>query len=183
MTRILFALALLLPVAAAAQTGGKITVEAPWARASTGSTGAAYLTVKNAGDAEDRLLAVSTPAAAKAEIHTTTMDGNVMKMRPVDAVPVAAHGTAELKPGGLHVMLMELKAPLKQGDTIPLTLKFEKAGDVPVTVAVQGVGAAGPGSMGNMPMGNMPMGNMPMGNTAPAPMQNMGPAPMGNMGR
>jgi copper(I)-binding protein len=188
MTRILFALALLLPVAAVAQSAGKITVEAPWARASAGTTGAAYLTVKNAGDAEDRLVAVSTPAAAKAEIHTTTMEGDVMKMRPVDAVPVAAHGTAELKPGGLHVMLMELKAPLKQGDTIPLTLKFEKAGDVPVTVAVQGVGAAGPGSMGNMPMGNMPMGNtgsapmgnMPMGNTSPAPMGNM---PMGNTGR
>lgn len=171
MTRILFALALLLPVAAVAQTAGKINVEAPWARASTGTTGAAYLTVKNDGDAADRLVAVSTPAAGMAELHTMTMDGNVMKMRPVDAIPVAAHGTAELKPGGLHVMLMELRAPLKQGESFPLTLKFEKAGDVQVSVAVQGVGASGPTPMGQMPgMGQggqmAPMGQMPgMGQT------------------
>jgi len=150
MTRILFALALLLPVAAVAQPAGKITVEAPWARASAGTTGAAYFTVKNEGDVDDRLVAVSTPAAAKAELHSMAMDGNVMRMRAVDALPVAAHGMAALKPGGIHVMLMELKAPLKQGESFPLTLKFARAGDVQVNVAVQGMGATGPAPMGHM---------------------------------
>ena len=103
--------------------------------------------MRNDGDTPDKLLAVRTPAAGKAELHTMAMDGNVMKMRPVLDLPVAAHGTAQLKPGGMHVMLMELRAPLKQGDKFPLTLKFEKAGDVSVEVSVEGVGAMGPGAM------------------------------------
>ena len=143
----------LVPAAVAAQPTGKIRVDTPWARASAGTTGAVYFTVRNDGDGDDRLLAVSTPAAGKADLHSMAMDGNVMKMRGVDAVPVAAHGTAELKPGGLHVMLMELKAPLKQGESFPLTLKFEKAGDVLVNVAVQGMGATGPAA--SAPAGHM----------------------------
>jgi hypothetical protein len=143
------------PAAAGAQPAGKIRVDAPWARASAGTTGAVYVTVRNDGDMPDRLVGASTPAAAKAELHAMTMDGNVMKMRGVAEIDVAPHGTAELKPGGLHIMLMELKAPLKPGETFPLTLKFEKAGDVPVTVAVQGMGAMGPGAMGPMPMDHM----------------------------
>jgi hypothetical protein len=150
MIRILFALVTLLPIAAMAQPAGKIRVDAPWARASAGTTGAAYFTVRNDGDAPDKLVGVSTPAAGKAELHMMSMDGNVMKMRGVDEVAVAPHGTAELKPGGMHVMLMELKAPLKQGETFPLTLKFEKAGNVSVTVAVQGMGAMGPAPMEHM---------------------------------
>src|ERR1700754_3488725 len=129
MRPLMFALRLILvaalgfvPGIASAQSAGKVSVETPWARASAGTTGAAYFTLKNQGDADDRLVAVSTPAAGKAELHTMTMEGDVMKMRPVDGIPVAAHGTAELKPGGLHVMLMELKAPLKQGESFPLTL-------------------------------------------------------------
>lgn len=143
----LFAAALVVPAAAFAQTASPIHVDQPWARASAGQTGAAYLTVRNDGDAPDKLLAVRTPAAGKAELHTMAMDGNVMKMRPVLDIPVAAHGTAQLKPGGMHVMLMDLRTPLKQGDKFPLTLKFEKAGDVSVEVSVEGVGAMGPGAM------------------------------------
>ena len=149
----LFAAALVVPATAFAQTASPIHVDQPWARASAGQTGAAYLTVRNDGDAPDKLLAVRTPVAGKAELHTMTVEGNVMKMRPVLDIPVAAHGTAELKPGGMHVMLMDLRAPLKQGDKFPLTLKFEKAGDVSVEVAVEGAGAMGPGAaMGGMHM-------------------------------
>ena len=143
----LLAVAFLVPAAGLAQKANPIHVDQPWARASAGMTGAVYLTVKNDGDTADKLLAVRTPVAGSAELHTTTMDGNVMKMRPVLDIPVAAHGTAELKPGGMHVMLMDLRAPLKQGDKFPLTLKFEKAGDISVEVAVEGAGAMGPATM------------------------------------
>jgi copper(I)-binding protein len=130
-----------------------VEVVQPWARASAGQTGAAYMMLKNDGDTDDKLIAVSTAAAAKAELHNMTMEGDVMRMRSVDGIPVKAHGSAELKPGGLHVMLMGLKAPLKQGDSIPVTLTFEKAGKVSVQVPVQPAGAAAP-AMGGMHMGH-----------------------------
>jgi copper(I)-binding protein len=129
-----------------------VEVVQPWARASAGQTGAAYMTLKNNGATDDKLIAASTAAAAKAELHNMIMDGDVMRMRPVDGIPVKAHGAAELKPGGLHVMLMGLKAPLKQGDSIPVTLTFEKAGKVSVQVPIQAAGAAAP-AMGGMNSG------------------------------
>jgi periplasmic copper chaperone A len=164
--RSLFTAMLLVPAAAIAQHKDAIHIEAPWARASAGMTGAAYLTVKNDGDAADKLLAVSTPAATKAELHSMSMEGNVMRMRPVLDIPVPAHGSVALKPGGLHIMLMNLREPLKQGETFPLTLMFEKAGNVSVQVAIQGVGAMGPGTM---PMGKPGMGSMPMGDHGSMP--------------
>ena len=78
-----------------------------------------------------------SPAAASVELHSMTMDGDVMKMRQVDAIDLPAGQTVELKPGGYHLMLIGLKAPLKAGDKFPLTLKFEKAGEVIVTVKVE----------------------------------------------
>ena len=134
----------LVPGVVAAQPTGKIRVDAPWARASAGTTGAVYLTVRNDGDIPDKLVGASTPAAVRAELHTMSMDGNVMRMRPVEEVPVVPHGTAELKPGGLHLMLTELRAPLVAGQTFPLVLKFDKAGEVHVTVSVTTAGAMGP---------------------------------------
>ncbi|MBV8652331.1 MAG: copper chaperone PCu(A)C, partial [Alphaproteobacteria bacterium] len=110
MTRTLLALAFLVSVAhgALAQTGTTIEIDHPWARASTGKTGVAYLTIVNKGTADDRLVSASTPVAEKAEPHTTISDNGVMKMRPVDGIEDNAGGTAELKPGGLHLMLMGL---------------------------------------------------------------------------
>ncbi|WP_372527000.1 copper chaperone PCu(A)C [Piscinibacter sp.] len=120
-----------------------ITIDHPYARATLAgqSNGAAYFSLDNRG-AGDRLLAVSAPVSARAELHSMTMDGGVMRMRQLDAIDVPAGKTVELKPGGLHVMLLGLKAPLKAGDSFLMTLKFEKAGEATVDVKVQAVGAA-----------------------------------------
>jgi urease accessory protein len=133
-------------LAAPAFAAGGIEAQDAWARASAGAhrTGAAYVTLLNHGDAVDRLVAVSTPAAERAELHAHLHDGGVMRMRKVEAVEVHAGEPTVLAPGGLHVMLTGLAKPLKEGDRFPLTLSFEKAGEKTVQVAVLKVGAAGP---------------------------------------
>lgn len=102
-------------------------------------TGAAYFrTLKNTGRAPDRLLGARTPAAAAVEIHRSTMDGTVMRMRAIDALELPAG--AELKPrhgGDTHLILVDLKAPLRNGERFPLVLRFERAGEREVTVWVQ----------------------------------------------
>lgn len=140
------ALALAFAVAPlAAQTSSKPTVQVsqPWTRATaTGqAVGGGYLTLRNPGPVADRLLGARSPAAERVELHSMAMEGDVMKMRPVDAVDVPAGGSVELKPGGLHLMLLGLKKPLQPGQSVPLTLRFEKAGEVPVQLQVQGSGA------------------------------------------
>ena len=117
---------------------GDIDIGHPYARPSLPGqqVGGGYLKLVNKG-AADRLLSAASPAAASVEIHSMTMEGDVMKMRQVDAIELATGQTVELKPGGYHLMLMGLKAPLKAGDKIPLTLKFEQAGEVVVTVNVE----------------------------------------------
>jgi periplasmic copper chaperone A len=106
----------------------------------TTTTGAIYLSVRNAGEVDDRLLSLSSPAAASAMIHETTMVNDVMKMRMlVGGVMIGAGQTLEMKTGGTHLMLMGLKAPLKQGETVALELVFEKAGKIQVDVPVGGV--------------------------------------------
>ena len=126
---------------------GPLTIEAPWARASAGAarTGAAYLRIVNAGAEADRLLGASSPVAQRVELHTHRMRDGVMRMRRIAAVSVPGNEAAELKPGGDHVMLMELTGPLKQGGTFPLTLRFETAGTITVPVAVRPISARGPG--------------------------------------
>jgi copper(I)-binding protein len=118
---------------------GPITVEQPWARASIGeaANSAAYMRIENAGDAADRLVAVKTDAAETVMLHESRMEGDVMKMvHLADGIEIPAHGSAELKPLGLHVMLMGLKQPLKAGETLPLTLVFEKQGEVAIKAKV-----------------------------------------------
>ncbi|MBI3505441.1 MAG: copper chaperone PCu(A)C [Proteobacteria bacterium] len=123
-----------------------IKVETAWARASAGEarTGSAYLTLHNMGNEPDRLLSVSTPVAGKAELHNHIMVGNVAQMRPVDAIEVSPGSPTVLQPGGLHVMLLDLKAPLKAGQSFPVTLTFARAGKIEATVAVQGLRAPAP---------------------------------------
>lgn len=125
-----------------------VTVTKPWARATPGGAkvGGAFFEVSAAKESGDKLLSVKSPVAGVAELHTHSEVDGVMKMRRVDDIPVAAGKTVALKPGGLHVMLMELKQPLKEGETIDLTLVFEKAGEVAVKVPVLKVGSAGPGA-------------------------------------
>ncbi len=149
MKRLLLAATLMLSPAlaqAADATLGPLQVEQPWARATAASArnGGAYFAVRNTGPAGDRLVAASTTVAGKAELHTNIDDNGVMKMRHVMAIDVPAGGEAVLKPGGFHIMLMDLKAPLAEGQHFPLTLTFEKAGQVTVDVAVGKPGAMGP---------------------------------------
>jgi hypothetical protein len=132
-----------------AQTG-QLEIEHAWARATPGktTTGAAYLTIRS--PTADRLVAASTPAAAKAELHSMEMSGMVMKMRPVAGVDLPAGQPVSLAPGGFHVMLIGLKKPLRAGQSFPLTLTFAKAGAHTVDVSVEKVGAAGPAPMPGM---------------------------------
>jgi copper(I)-binding protein len=152
---------------------GSMTIEHPWARASAGPVrnGAAYLVIRNDG-AADRLLAVSGTVAERVELHTHLMEGDVMKMRRVEAVEVPANGKASLQPGSFHIMLVGLTEPLKEGERFPLTLTFEKAGSVTVEVAVEGVGSMGPqhGTLdnGTMNHGTMNHGTMDHGAMPPA---------------
>jgi copper(I)-binding protein len=151
-TAALLSLALMSAPALAADTkAGSIEIEHPWARATATANGAIYMELENKGGAPDKLVAASTPAAEKAELHTHLMENGIARMRPVDAIEVTPGSPTVLRPGGLHVMLMGLKAPLKVGDTITVTLTFEKAGKVEVTVPVQ----KSAGSMGGMDHGGM----------------------------
>ena len=126
---------------------GSLTVSHPWARASAGKAraGVAYVTITNDGRQVDRLVEVSSPVAGKARLHINMMEAAIMKMRPVKAIEISPGEPAVLKPGGLHIMLMGLKSPLKEGETFPMTLTFEKAGAIEVRVMVKKVGAMGPG--------------------------------------
>ena len=119
---------------------GSLQIGHPWTRVSPGKTGSAYLSVTNTGAEVDRLIGASSPAADKAELHTHQMDGDVMRMRPVQAIEVPPGESAVLKPGGLHIMLLGLKEPIREGKRVPLSLRFEKAGTVDVELAVEPVG-------------------------------------------
>ena len=130
------------PLAAQTARPG-IEVGQPWTRA-TGAgqgVGGGYLSLHNPGKTADRLLGASSPAAERIELHLMAMEGDVMRMRQVESVELPPGGRVELKPGGLHLMLMGLKQPLQAGQAVPLTLRFEKAGEVPVRLQVQGSGA------------------------------------------
>jgi copper(I)-binding protein len=142
---------LLIAGAAAAQPG-QIDVKDAWARATPGKAenGAAYVTIVS--PTADRLVSVSSPAAKKAGLHSMTMDGGVMKMRPLAGVDVPANEPVTLKPGGTHIMLQGLNEPLQAGKSFPLTLNFEKAGQREVEVAVEKPGAMGPEGHAGMQM-------------------------------
>ena len=117
-----------------------------FARASatpTAKTGAAYVSLMNHANEADRLVAVSSPVAAMTHLHKSEVVDGVMKMQSVDGLEIPGHGMLEMKPGGYHIMFMGLKQPLKAGEEIDLTLRFEKAGELAVKVPVGGVAASG----------------------------------------
>ena len=142
---------------------GDLVIAQAWARATPkgAKIGGGYLTIENKGSAPDHLIGGSTDAAAKLEVHEMSMKNGVMTMRPLDkGLAIDPGKTVKLAPGGYHLMMMDLKSPLKQGETVPITLKFEKAGEVKVSLSVQGIGAQAPG--GAAPAGGM-MKKMPNG--------------------
>ena len=130
---------------AAAETysAGSLQIENPWARATPkGATiGAGYLSITNKGTEADRLIGGSAAPASRFEVHTTVTEGGVAKMRQVTGLEIKPGETVELKPGGMHLMLVGLKQPLQQGQTVKGTLVFEKAGTVAIEFTVQAIGA------------------------------------------
>jgi copper(I)-binding protein len=135
-------LALLLLLASITQVVAvdPITIERAWARASApGQTvGGGFMTIVHQGGGEDRLVSATTPIAREVQIHTMNMDGGVMRMRPVEGgLAIPADGRVVLQPGGLHLMFMEINAPLVAGTTFPVTLRFAKAGEIKVEFNVE----------------------------------------------
>lgn len=133
------ALAVLLLLASCGGEGPQpaIAVEDAWARATAPgrTSSAAYFTIANTGG-RDRLLSVSSPAGA-VSLHSTSMDGGVMRMRPLDALEIPADSTVELAPGGTHVMIAGLSEPLAAGSALPLDLTFERSGERRVNAEVR----------------------------------------------
>ena len=121
-----------------------LRVSNPFARATPpgAKVAGAFMTIKNVGPDADRLVSVSSPAAGLVEIHEMAMEGGMMKMRALKGIDLKPGATVELQPGGYHVMLEDLKQPLKQGEQIPVQLTFEKAGVLDIKVNVEAMGAA-----------------------------------------
>jgi len=145
---------------------GDLTIMDPWVRTTTTSVTAAYMTIKSKG-AADTLVSASSPIAGMVQLHEVITEGSSSKMQEKPGgFPVPANGQVELKPGGYHVMLMDLKQQPKEGEKVEITLKFEKAGEITITAPVKratgtspdmnhshgdGMGSATPsGGMGGM---------------------------------
>jgi copper(I)-binding protein len=129
---------------------GELTVTSPWTRATPGGAKIAggYLKITNSGASADRFIGAKSDTANRVEIHEMSMSDGVMKMRPLpNGLEIKPGETVELKSGGYHLMFMDLKQPLKQGDTLKATLQFEKAGSLDVNFNVNALGATG----GNAP--------------------------------
>jgi len=141
-----FSLLLIASTQAQAVKAGDLVIEHAHARATKGNmpNSASFLQIINKGKADDALLSASAAIAERVELHTMSMEGDVMKMRAVDSVDLKAENTISMKPGqGHHVMLFGLKKPLKAGDKFPMTLNFRKAGAVEVSVEVMDIAAHG----------------------------------------
>jgi copper(I)-binding protein len=121
-----------------------LRVSNPFARATPpgAKVAGAFMSIENQGKEADRLISASSPIAGLVEIHEMAMDGGLMKMRAVKGIDLKPGATVELRPGGYHVMLEDLKQPLKQGEQVPVLLTFEKAGRVEIKVKVEPMGAA-----------------------------------------
>ncbi len=125
---------------------GPLAIEGAWSRATAAGAkvGAGYLTIRNTGNTADTLVSVATPVAGSGEIHDMTMTEGVMRMRRMaDGVEIPAGGSIELKPGGMHLMLIDLKQPLTEGSRVPVTLTFKSGATGTVDLPVRGLGASG----------------------------------------
>lgn len=133
--RALFALAL---AVFSSSSWSQVEIERPWIRATAPGVkiAAGYLTVHNKSAAPERLVGGASPAAERVETHVHIKDGNILRMREVKGYDVPAQGSLELKPGGAHLMLIGVKQPLKEGDSVPVTLRFERAGEITVNFPV-----------------------------------------------
>lgn len=123
----LLALSLLCSAGALAGVADQVSVQEPYVRLAPPNAPAtgAFMVIKNNGDKDIKVLKADNPVSKVTELHTHLNEGGVMKMRPVTAVDIKAKGEAVLKPGSLHIMLIDLKAPMKEGDVVPITLSFD----------------------------------------------------------
>ena len=123
---------LLAMVLAASPAAAQIKIENAWARATApgAKIAAGYMTIRNAATTADKLVAASSPAAEKVEMHVTLKEGDVFRMREAKGYDIPAGGGFELKPAGAHLMFVNIKAPFKEGAKVPLTLRFERSGEV-----------------------------------------------------
>ncbi|MBW8269654.1 copper chaperone PCu(A)C [Caldovatus aquaticus] len=146
--RLVLSLAAALPTwgrAPRAQTAPPIEVSAAWSRAAPqGGTGAGFLVLRNRGATPDRIVAASSPLARAVELHTHIREGDVLRMRPVPAIELPPGAEVRLAPGGLHLMLIGLQRPLREGDRVPVTLTLERGGTLTVELEVLAAGARGP---------------------------------------
>ena len=153
------------PVRAEEVRAGDLVITQAWSRATPGGAkiGGGYLTIENKGSTADRLIGGSADIAGKIDVHEMAMHNGVMTMRALDkGLSIEPGKTVKLAPGGYHLMMSDLKGPLKQGEKLPVTLEFEKAGKVKLSLDVQGVGAQAPAGAANEG-GNMDMKKMPGG--------------------
>jgi copper(I)-binding protein len=127
----------------------QVRIDDAWTRATPPGAKVAAGYMKISADASDRLVGARSPAAARVELHLTDKQGDVLRMREVKAYDIPARGGFELSPGGAHLMLVDLKAPFKEGAKIPLTLRFEKAGEVKAELVVRGLGSTSHGHKGH----------------------------------
>jgi hypothetical protein len=139
--RIAFLLSFLL---VAIPVHAQVQIEKPWVRATAPGAKVAggYMVIRNAGTAGDKLVSASSPTASRVELHVHINDNGVMRMREVRGYDVPAKGTFELKPGGAHLMFMDIRQPFKEGDKVPVKLRFEKAGEVSAEFQVGRMGGS-----------------------------------------
>ena len=128
---------------AACPAWAQLSAERPWSRATPPGAriGVGFMRLRNAGSSAERVVGASSPVAGRVEMHVTTREGDVMKMREVDAFEIPAGGSYELKPGGAHLMLMDLGRPLRKGERVPLTLKLGQSGELRLELSVEEMGA------------------------------------------
>ena len=132
-----------MPLVRTSYNVGSLQISQPWTRATPkgASTAAGYLKITNTGTTPDRLVGASSPVAGRVEVHEMSMENGVAKMRPLkDGLEIKPGASVELKPGSYHLMLEELKQPIKKGDHIKDTLTFEKAGSVDIQLTAVGAG-------------------------------------------
>ncbi len=140
---------LLLSLFIGAPAWSQVEIEKPWARATApgAKVAAGYMIIRNKSASPDRLVSVRSPAAARVETHVTVKDGDISRMREVKGYEVPANGSFELKPGGAHLMFVDPARVFKEGDKLPATLRFQRAGEIKVEFSV---GSPGGGAMPHM---------------------------------
>lgn len=129
-----------------AQKKGNLEIDHPWTRATPpgASVAGGFASVRNSGADADKLIGASSPAAERVELHVMSMQGGIMRMQQVPSFEVPAHGELTLRPGGNHLMFLGIKQPFAPGGTVPVKLRFEKAGEVDVELTVGAMGAMAP---------------------------------------